>query len=458
MDNMKNYVKNNLLFLVLISQPLLDILAYFQEGGAVSLSGYIRLALTVCIPLYTLIKLKDKKRFFVIMCIIGAYCILHIANCFRVGYIDVFADIKYMLLVMHMPILLFSFVYLYDKKDNMSQISRALKVNAIIITAVFFLTYLLKSGKYTYQIYEQGWTGWYAIPNAQSVIMVSILPFIVYFLMKYCKKIFPIPMLAVIFMYIENGTKTAYYSLVLILVGYFCFILFEFIVKREEKLSLYTLSMLILLVVISIFSYNYSPRMELDFNEETARAEEQIELEEIEDEDSKEKVYIKYINKDLIARFGEERVLEAYGEDVNAYTFANMRLMKRIYGKLVWEDRDILTKLVGYEYSQMQYNDENFDLENDPPAILYYYGYLGAGMYICLLGYFVLRLMKQLLRAFKESLNLYNFAILISFGLQMGLAVYTGYLLRRPNVSIYLMVILLLIYCRTKSLGKGSET
>ena len=153
-------------------------------------------------------------------------------------------------------------------------------------------------------------------------------------------------------------------------------------------------------------------------------------------------------------RFGKKRVLEAYGDDVTSYTFADMRLKKRIYGKLVWEESDLLTKLVGFEYPQMQHKSENFDLENDLPAILYYYGYVGAIGYICLMGYFVLRLIMMLLRKFKDSLNLLNFTILITWVLQLGLAAYTGYILRRPNVSFYLIVVLLLVYCRTESIRK----
>ena len=453
------YIRNNLLYLILVSQPLLDILAYFQEGSSLSIAGYVRLAYTICVPLYALFAMKDKtnrKKFFGIMCVIGAYCVLHIANGFRVGYIGLFSDVKYMLLVIHMPVLLFSFKYLYNKEENLEQITRALRANIVIIAIAFFASYVLKSGNYTYADYELGWTGWYVIPNAQSVIMVSLLPFIVYFLLKYFKKTFPIPMLAVIFMYLSNGTKTAYWSMVLILVGYFCFIIFAHFVRKEGKLPFYTLVMLILLAGVSIGAYNYSPRTILDSNEELAREEEQ---QAIEDEENltQEEIFLKNVDKDLLDRFGSEKVQEAYGEDWSSYTFADMRLKKRVYGKLVWEESDFLTKLVGYEYPQMQHNGENFDLENDPHAILYYYGYIGAGLYLALLIYFMIRLFKQLICAFKESLDWFNFAILITWGLQMGLAVYTGYLLRRPNVSVYLMVILLLIHCRTKSFREGRE-
>lgn len=451
------YVRNNLLFLILISQPLLDILAYFQEGSAVSLAGYVRLAYTIVVPLYALFYIpekKDKRKFLAIMCVIGGFCALHVVNGFRVGYLGLFSDVKYMLLVVHMPVLLFSFMYLYKKEEMMDQIVRALKVNVTIITIAFFASYVLKSGNYTYADYELGWTGWYVIPNAQSVIMVSLLPFLVYFIMKYFGKAFPIPMIAVIFMYLSNGTRTAYWSIVLVCAGFFCFILFECILKKS-KLPVYTLVMLLVLAAGSVAAYNYSPRMALDSNDETAREEEQELLEE---ELNGDKELSKYINKALIERFGEERVMAAYGEDVDAYTFADMRLKKRIYAKLIWEECDTLTRLVGFEYPQMVYEGDSFDLENDPHAILYYYGYLGAALYVLMLAYFLVRLVKELLSKFKDCLNEFNFAILMTFGLQMGLAVYTGYLLRRPNVAIYLMVALLLLNCRTGELKKGRES
>ena len=454
MSKMMNYVKNNLLFLVLISQPLLDILAYFQEGSTISVAGYVRLAYTVLIPLYTLVVAEKKKSFFYIMSGIGVFALIHVANGLRVGYISLFADVKYMLLVLHMPILLICFMYLFNKAELKIQITRGLVVNIVIFVVTFFASYIMKNGNYTYVDYEVGWTGWYLIPNAQSVITVSVLAFGVYFAMTYCKKYFPIPLSLFLYMYMVNGTKTSYVSVVLVLFGFFCFVIIEYFIKREGKFPTYKALMLGLLLVITVFAYNYTPREIMDENEENARAEEQLELDEEEFDKSK---ILQYIDKDLLDRFGNERVLEAYGDDVDAYTFADMRLKKRIYGRLVWEESDLLTKLVGYEYSEMQHNGENFDLENDPHAILYYYGYLGLAGYACLLGYFVLRILVILKKQFKESVNQLNFTILITWGLQMALSVYAGYLLRRPNVSFYLMIVLLLVYCQTEALRKDKE-
>lgn len=454
-DRIIKYIRDNLLFLVLVSQPILDHLAYFQGGGSTSVAGYIRLIYTILIPLYTLIVIKEKKKLLTALCVIGGAAFLHILNGFRVGYINLFADVKYMLLVIHMPVLFFCFKYMYKKDETIRQLVNGLKINFIIIVLTFFVSYILKSGNYTYIAYQQGWTGWYLIPNAQSIIMASLIAFGVYFIMERFKKLFPVPMLAVIFMYVKNGTKATYWSIVLVCLGFCCFLAFEYFIKKSTKFPLYNVAMLLLMAGITVSLYNYSPRMIMDNSNETAREEEQIQLEEelllaTDDED----VLIQYIDKEMIRRFGRQKVIEIYGDNLTAYGLADVRLKKRLFGKLVWEESDFLTKLVGYEYGNIEYDDQNFDLENDPPAILYYYGYIGVSLYICFIAYFVLRLAKNLLKSFKEHINLFNFVVLITLVLQLGLAVYSGYLFRRPNVSIYLMVVLLLVYYRTDSLSR----
>ena len=98
-------IKRNWLFLLIVAQPLLDALAYWTNNSNASWAGYLRLAIMVVVPVCTLIKLKDKKLFVLLMTVIGVLCALHIANCFRVGYIDPLRDIKYTAMVAKTPVL-----------------------------------------------------------------------------------------------------------------------------------------------------------------------------------------------------------------------------------------------------------------------------------------------------------------------------------------------------------------
>ena len=156
--------------------------------------------------------------------------------------------------------------------------------------------------------------------------------------------------------------------------------------------------------------------------------------------------YKNQFNQDLIARFGFERVLAAYGGDPSASQLLDMRLKKRIFGQLQWEESDFLTKLVGFEETRMRTPNDNFDLENDAESILYYYGYIGAGLYLILLLFIFSKVLKKVLTDFRNAMSLYNFAIILTVALQIGASIFTGYLLRRPNASIYFSLMLALCY------------
>ena len=196
----------------------------------------------------------------------------------------------------------------------------------------------------------------------------------------------------------------------------------------------------------------------MDNTYENAREEEQKELDQIQQEseifeevknkqeiDRKQKLYEKYLNKNLVKKFGYDRVIQEYGENPTA-DFSDVRFAKRIYAKLTWEKCDYLTRIVGFQYPEMQ----NFDLENDPAAIFYYYGYLGAFLYLVFLGYFALRIVKKVIYNFYESTDLFNFTLLCTLLLEIGLAFNSGYLVRRPNVSVYMAAIIVLCFQRTK--------
>ena len=468
MKKVSNCIKDNLLLIILAIQPFLDVLAYFQQNLSISFAGYIRLALTVCLPVYTLLFTKKRKPFIILMSVIAGFCALHTLNTLRDGFAGAFSDVKYMLLVAHMPVLLFCFMLLYEKASLLKQISIGLIINVITSVVVFYLSYALNIGNCTYPLFQMGWTGWYVIPNAQSIILSSLIPFALYYAIKHCKYYFPLVMLPLIYMYTLNGTKATFGAMLASFgaVAGFCFVEFVFIKDKRNRFQIYKCAMAVLLIAASLLCYNYSPRQIIDSTAESNRLEEQAALDKLmqEDKDDKEKedkeelkgkyFYLDYINPNLVDRFGPDKVLDAYGENLNSYGLSDMRLKKLIYARLVWDESDFVTRMVGFEYTKMQHKDDNFDLENDPPAILYYYGYIGAALFLLLMAYFVARLIKQLITEFKESFNLFNFITLVALGLQIVSAIYSGYLLRRPNVAIYLGIVLLIIHCRTQPLFK----
>ena len=202
-----NFLKNNLLLIIFALQPALDILAYAQRDMAVSFAGGLRLALTVIVPAYVLFFTKQRKKFMVSMGIIGLFCVLHVLNGFRVGYISLFADVRYLLLVSHAVILCYSFMFLYEKEELVRQIKTAFLIIIFTVTITYYLSYFLKSGNHTYIYSKIGWTGWSNTTSVYSVIVSLLFPFMVYFCVTAKKKwcLLFLPPLA--FMYLMNGTK-----------------------------------------------------------------------------------------------------------------------------------------------------------------------------------------------------------------------------------------------------------
>ena len=99
----------------------------------------------------------------------------------------------------------------------------------------------------------------------------------------------------------------------------------------------------------------------------------------------------------------------------------------------------------------------------------YYYGYIGIGSYILVIAYLAWRILKLLIRSFGESLTLLNFTLLLSFVILLGLAGFSGALFRRPNASIYLALVIAMIWHQTSYkannsfynlplMGKGDRT
>ena len=74
---------------------------------------------------------------------------------------------------------------------------------------------------------------------------------------------------------------------------------------------------------------------------------------------------------------------------------------------------------------------------------------MGFGAYLGFLLYFVVLIIRRLFRNFKTAFTPDNFILLITFALLVGLAQFSGSVLRRPNVSVYMSLVMGLIYYQT---------
>ena len=155
------------------------------------------------------------------------------------------------------------------------------------------------------------------------------------------------------------------------------------------------------------------------------------------------------IMPNMFERFTIDEIMAEYGFTTDAQTLINVRQQKSAYASMMWKHSDTLTHFFGIDVSDIWLTG-SCDLENDWPAIFYYYGYLGFGAYLAFIAYFALLIIWRLFKNFKTAFTTDNFILLITFLLFIGLAQFSGSVLRRPNVSFYMALVLGLIYYQTR--------
>ena len=475
------FVRNHWLMALIVMQPLLDIIAFWTKNPDGTLAGYVRLLIMVCLPLYLLFTLRgsERKSFIFWMLGIGLVCALHIANTIRTGPVSLGFDISYTAKVAQMPILAICFMYSIKNDQTRNQAYWGLFFAAGITAAALGLSVLTGTANCTYGE-GLGVSGWVIDDNrcANSIILVTLAAFSIFCAVKSDKPFvnIAVPVIAAVVL-IANGTMTCYMSIFVIFIGFAVFLLLE---KKIRGCNLNRLAVIALVAVAiaSAAAYPLTPKYKIkqtqsdfaeltqdDFNDELGALgydldsmsnEEKLSNPEI--HTALEDYYWKclwIITPNMFERFDIDEIMLKYDLTTDAATLIDTRTIKNAYASLMWDHSDTLTKLFGIDVSDIWLTG-GMDLENDWPAIRYYYGYVGFAAYAAFILYFVYLIIRRLCRDFKGSFTADNFILLVTFALLIGLAQYSGAVLRRPNVSIYLALVLGLIHYQT-AVNPGSR-
>ncbi len=454
------------------AQPVLDVLAFFTKNQTATPAGFIRLGILLLLPALVLFHTKEKKRFLAFILVTGLFCCAHIINSWRLGYISWFFDIHYLANVIQMPLFAVCFVLIIRNEELKQYALRGVGIAALLSLCFLLAARFSNTGNVTYGE-GLGYSGWVIDDNrnANSTNLVIYACFSLFYALKSEKKwvIYLVP--AVIdAVFLSNGTKGCYFSIFVIFLGYATWLLFvhKFLKTDINKRAV------ILLLMLSVFSaaiYPWTPRCKVTESQANTAVGHQGEIEatllekgiDITDMSPSERfenpevksVFEHYywiylgVKPDLIDRFGMDRVLKQYKMSTDVAKLIDARIMERNYADMIFQDCDTLTRFVGFEASEIGF-DGVYDLENDWHSIFYYYGYIGFGLYIAFVLYFLLRVFRTLAKRFYQSFTLENFSYLLTFALITGLAHFSGAVLRRPNVSIWLSLVLALIYYVTE--------
>lgn len=467
-----------LVFIFLILQPIFDVFSYFlaEKTGNNTISTLLRFAVLAAVALMGFL-VSDKKRFYLtVYAVMAVFWILHAANCFRIGYQSLYEDTSNYLRVISLPVYTLSFITFFTKgKDVRKSVYLGFAVNFALCVLFTLLPWMFFEPIYTYERLKIGIMGWFSVKNAQSAILCLLTPLTIYFAYRTKKYFVFLSSLLVTFaMLFFTGTKLTFFSIYLVVAAFI--VLFGWNLKF--KAIRYIVPMLVLVAVCYVFRAEapmyvresqsthavneYEKRVkEVAASKEggTLFADEETGEEEIENTPEYKRKVRKSLQEiytdrevygrifaDINGRFGVYNVMEAYENTATTTILSDSREQKTIFAKLVWDEKDFLTKLVGFEYSEMIYNGSIYDLENDFPAVFYFCGYLGFGLYLLFFLYFVYIVVRRFLRRPKEFLTIEMGAVGMTFVLALGAAQISGNVLRRPNVTAYFAITAAALY------------
>lgn len=489
-----------LLVLVLVTmQPLLDVLSFFLgEMGSNALSTLLRTGLLAVVALLGFLA-SDRKKLYILFYSAGAlFWLLHMANCARIGYQSMFQDSANFLRIISFLVFTLSLVTFFVQGGAAvgKSILLGCGANYILFWVFTLLPWALGQPQYTYDKLFIGLMGWFSIPNAQSTILVLAAPFAIFW--AYRTKKYPvfIAMCLLCFgLMFFTGTKLTFYSIFIITGAY----IFLFALQLGKKSLKYVIPLLLVFLLAFLFRH-YSPMDLRERQSATSRGLYNQQVEESLKKNSADKKAIQAVQKkaeqgskakasektmeevhrglvrvytdtygeflyDMNQRFGVYRVMEAYGYSTSSTKLSDFRVMKSLFSQMVWEEKDLCTRLFGYEYNEVLVGETIYDLENDFPAIYYFFGYIGFALYLLFflyIAYGVLRAfwldMRDTFRAqprpqgwrawavwllggawqgLRRFLTVEMGAVGMSFLLAIIAGQISGYVLRRPNVTIY---------------------
>ncbi|WP_040194969.1 O-antigen ligase family protein [Clostridium culturomicium] len=464
-ENLSKYAASFVMMLIII-QPMLDVLSYWLiKGDNTSITTILRILMLGVIVIYSFIISDNKKFYFVFYGVMAAFWALHMINGFRIGYISLFSDIALFIRVAQMPALTLSFItFLRKNKNTKKAIYEGCCLAFVIVIGVICLSYITNTPDYMY--YGVGIKGWFYSGNAQSIIVTVLVCMTLLFTYRTRNKfIFIMGAFFGFGLLFSSGTRVTFFSIFIIAIGILVLLVFN----KEKSWIYYTTLVLVMLICGGFFNIspmvNEKDKMHAGFEAEQEKINASINNSELKMEygEDKEipgkpytlnqykKIYEPYLwmYKDAIDEFGFEKFLEEYDYTTEAEQLGNNRLYKQTIARIKWEQQDFLTKLVGYESATVNLNGSVYMPENDLPILLYFNGYIGFGLYVLFIAYFAVLALVALIKNFKNVFTVETGLVGIAIMLVLGSSLLSGYLVERPNVSIYLSMMLAVVYSIT---------
>lgn len=461
-------------------QPCLDVLSYWMDrlglGNTLTLAlRMLMLGFMVCLGFL----LSDRKGSYYLMAgVLGAHALCHGAVVLGYGYLSPVGDLGNLIRIYQLPLTTLVFITLLRRNPRgLLAVRKGFCLSLTLIIGIAILSRITGTDPHTYANKGIGLLGWFYLPSAQSAILSIVIPVAMASWMEQ-KKLHP--GWTVLICLIGFGmlwlfaTRLAYAALL----GTACAFGATFLILRKTRGegSLPAAAVMAVFILLALALLHVSP---MEKNTELVGINAGLKQEDIhslvEKDDaaaleaglsgeerliaSLASAYEKYL-PGVTGRFGLERTARRYGYSTSVSHLSNTRLQKLSYCRMLLEDMPAC-RFFGLELTQMTHNGEVYDVENDFHGIYYLCGYSGLALMAGFLLFFALRIGRVLILDFRKYFTLENAGYGIALICGIAHACFTAGVLRRPNTTFYLAVILAAVYVITDGAakkGQGNES
>ena len=402
-----NFEKLFLIFLYL--QPILDVTAgvLLHFNYSVTISSIIRFIFMFLCIIYLVFFIKDKKINIYLLILFIYFICFGTTMLITKDFNALIYECKNLISTYYFVILLLTLIKVY--KDKKLKVKNLFLIYVIYLLFVF-VPNIFNIGFQSYWHSKEGSVGWFLSANVVGSILSILLPM----LLIYIKKVsIPIIILLLINLYVilSIGTKVPVLSFIIIFIVNFVYYLINLIKKKDYKKLKIIIAPIIILIITSLFIF---PKTSFYKNLV-------IHITYLEEKDNGKIPITEFIDHFIFSQrlTFEEKTRKAYNES---------SILEKTFG-------------IGYIENYDTEKERNKTIEIDYFDVFYRHGIVGFIIFFIPIIY----VLKKITKTFK-NLNFVKLNLLLSVILIFLLAFFQGHIFVTPANSIYVALILALIY------------
>ena len=435
------------------AQPLLDVLSFWTQdlawGSKLTLSLRLLIFLGVMLTGFVL---SERRRFYwIAAAVCAALYAGHVLACLRANApfttANLISDATNFIRFAQLPLFTIAFItFLRFCRQGFASLERGITIAFWIIATVALLSALTGTNPYTYPDKRIGLCGWFYFANSQSAILSMLVPLALCPALRsgQIRRWLPIAVVgfAELFCF---ATRLAYMSLFVTAIG---MVITLALTKRG---SAKVCAVLLLCAAVCAAGYTVSP---IHRNQQAVAANAVRKQENIDRLVAQGKAefgdqgyaYLTYAYDEYLGgtveRYGLEATAEMYGYSTKAADITNVRTIKINYCRLMLNTEPLTSRLFGLSYDEMTYHGYCYDVENDFHGM----AVRTVRFFLAFLGYFLVIIVCALIRNARRYFTVEAGACGVALCTALAHIYNTAGVLRRPNASFYLCLILASIW------------